>query len=83
VWTAESTACGPAKVCAIGVRIRRGVTLHGLALNVSTDLNFFNLIIPCGLANRPVTSLQQQLGDRAPAMGDVKAVLVDQLLALL
>lgn len=83
VWTAESTACGPAKVCAIGVRIRRGVTLHGLALNVSTDLNYFDLIIPCGLQNRPVTSLARQLGDRAPAMGDVKKVLVDCLLASL
>jgi lipoate-protein ligase B len=83
VWTAESSTCGPAKVCAIGVRIRRGVTLHGLALNVSTDLNYFNLIIPCGLTNRPVTSLQQQLGDRAPALTDVKKILVDQLLVLL
>jgi lipoyl(octanoyl) transferase len=81
VWTAAS--CGSAKVCAIGVRIRRGVTLHGLALNVSTDLNYFKLIVPCGLQDRPVTSLRQQLGDRAPAMEDVKKVLVDQLIALL
>src|SRR5688572_9686011 len=45
-----------AKICAIGVRIRRGVTLHGLALNVSTDLRYFNLIVPCGLHGRAVTS---------------------------
>ncbi len=79
VWT-PSQSCSSAKVCAIGVRIRRGVTLHGLALNVTTDLRFFDLIVPCGLANRPVTSLQKLLGNRAPAMPQVKSVLVDQLL---
>jgi lipoyl(octanoyl) transferase len=79
VWT-PSQSCSSAKVCAIGVRIRRGVTLHGLALNVSTDLRFFDLIIPCGLAHRPVTSLGQLLGDRAPEMPRVKEVLLDELL---
>jgi lipoyl(octanoyl) transferase len=74
VWTA-SQSCSSAKVCAIGVRVRRGVTLHGLALNVTTDLRFFDLIVPCGLANRPVTSLQKLLGDRAPAMSRVKSVI--------
>jgi lipoate-protein ligase B len=80
VWTTGST-CGPAKVCAIGVRIRRGVTLHGLALNVTTDLRFFDLIVPCGLQNRPVTSLQQQLGDRAPKIAEVKNTLIAQLIS--
>jgi lipoyl(octanoyl) transferase len=79
VWT-PTASCSSAKVCAIGVRIRRGVTLHGLALNVTTDLNFFNLIVPCGLHSRPVTSLQQLLGDRAPAMPLVKTVLIEMLL---
>ena len=78
VWTADKSACGPAKVCAIGVRIRRGITLHGLALNVTTDLRHFDLIVPCGLANRPVTSLQQQLGDHAPTMAEVKSILTDE-----
>jgi lipoate-protein ligase B len=78
VWTPGPSTCGPAKVCAIGVRIRRGVTLHGLALNVTTDLRYFNLIIPCGLQNRPVTSLQQQLGDRAPSMADAKSTLIEE-----
>jgi lipoate-protein ligase B len=79
VWTpAACPPCGPSKVCAIGVRIRRGVTLHGLALNVSTDLRFFDLIIPCGLQNRPVTSLQNQLGNRAPKMAEVKFTLVKE-----
>jgi lipoyl(octanoyl) transferase len=66
---------GGAKICAMGVRVRRWVTLHGLALNVSTNLEHFGLIVPCGLAGRPVTSLQRELGDRAPSMSEVKAAL--------
>jgi lipoate-protein ligase B len=57
------------------VKLRRWVTLHGLALNVTTDLSFFELINPCGLS-RPVTSLKQIMGVRAPSMENVKAALV-------
>ena len=52
-----------AKICALGVRIRKGTTLHGIALNVNIDLRYFNLIVPCGLATRPVTSMQQLLSE--------------------
>jgi lipoyl(octanoyl) transferase len=59
-----------AKIAALGVHISRGVTSHGLALNVNTDLSFFNLIVPCGISSKPVTSMETELG-RAIPMQDV------------
>ena len=68
-----------AKVCAVGVRIRRGVSMHGLALNVTTDLRYFELIVPCGLRQRRVTSMQKLLADRCPPMQRAKDVLAGRL----
>jgi len=58
------------KIAALGVHISRGVTSHGFALNVNTDLSFFDLIIPCGISAKPVTSLEKELG-KATSLQDV------------
>lgn len=60
VWFKNET--GERKICAIGVKASRGITMHGLAMNVNTDLSYFNKIIPCGLENKAVTSLKKELG---------------------
>jgi lipoyl(octanoyl) transferase len=72
-----------AKIAAMGVRIRRWVSMHGLALNVSCDLDHFNLIVPCGLAGRGVTSLVAELGARCPGMDAVKTTICDALMVRL
>jgi len=81
VWVGKGS--GAAKVCAMGVRVRRGVAMHGLALNVDPDLGHFDTIDPCGLGHRPVTSLRRLRGDACPPMNAVKAELTQALGAAL
>ena len=59
------------KICALGVRTSRWVTMHGFALNVNTDLDYFNNIIPCGISNKKVTSIKNEL-DKQLKIEDVK-----------
>jgi len=70
----SSTISTEAKIAALGVHISRGVTSHGVALNVNTDLSFFNLIVPCGITSKPVTSMQKEL-NRTVSLQNVAHVL--------
>jgi lipoyl(octanoyl) transferase len=77
VWLDGGTARAR-KICAIGVKSSRYVTMHGFALNVNTDLRYFNHINPCGFADRGVTSLQKELG-REVSMEEVKEKVINHL----
>ena len=59
VWI--DTKNNPRKICAIGVKTSRWVTMHGFALNVNNDLSYFDHIVPCGIANKKVTSMKNEL----------------------
>ncbi|MFT6112591.1 MAG: lipoyl(octanoyl) transferase [Bacteroidia bacterium] len=61
IWVGEESEV-KRKIGAIGIRVRNGVSMHGFALNVTTDLSYFNHIVPCGIANKEVTSIYQETG---------------------
>jgi lipoyl(octanoyl) transferase len=62
VWVGPDASGAERKICAMGVRCSRWVTMHGLAFNLNTDLSYFDLIVPCGISDRGVTSLAWELG---------------------
>jgi lipoyl(octanoyl) transferase len=75
VWLDPDDKRNARKICAMGVRCSRWVTMHGFALNVNTDLNYFNYIVPCGITDKSVTSMQKELG-RVVDEDEVKQRLV-------
>lgn len=82
VWIPNGDGNPYAKIAAVGIRVRRWISLHGLALNVRTNLAHFDLIVPCGLS-RPVTSLERELGPACPTMDHAADALVRALHAQL
>jgi lipoyl(octanoyl) transferase len=70
VWLDEQDPAKARKICALGVKTSRWVAMHGLAFNVHTDLKFFEYIVPCGIADKAVTSVEKELGKRV----ELKAV---------
>lgn len=71
VWVDAGQPAKARKICAFGIRASRWVTMHGFAFNVNTDLSYFNNIVPCGIADKGVTSLAWELG-RQVDMHEVK-----------
>jgi lipoate-protein ligase B len=78
-WTGHAGVwVGRNQICAVGLAIQRMVSLHGIALNVSTSLDYDRLIVPCGLPDRGITSLAAEAG-RPVSVDEAKPVLIDEL----
>ena len=78
VWINHNEKESARKICALGVKTSRWVTMHGFALNVNTDLNYFSHIVPCGIDDKEVTSLQKELG-QAVDLSAVEEILKNKI----
>lgn len=78
VWLDTATPEKSRKICAIGVRASRHVTMHGFAFNINTDLKYFNYINPCGFTDKGVTSIEKELGEKQD-LNKVKEILKSNL----
>lgn len=81
VWLDVDDMSKARKICAMGVRCSRWVTMHGFAFNVNTDLNYFNNIIPCGIDDKAVTSMEKELGKKLD-FEEVKSILKNEIAIL-
>jgi lipoyl(octanoyl) transferase len=81
VWLDAEDPAKARKICALGVKTSRWVTLHGFAFNVNTDLSYFNYIVPCGISDKAVTSLDKEVGTKID-MNELKEILKNKLVHL-
>lgn len=78
VWIDVNNPLKARKICAMGVKCSRWVTMHGIGFNVNTDLNYFNYIVPCGITDKAVTSVQKELGKEIN-MSEIKQKFTENL----
>ena len=77
VWI-DGNSQSARKICAMGVKSSRWVTMHGIGFNINTDLSYFSHIIPCGIDDKAVTSLERELGEKV-SLEDIKTILKEEL----
>lgn len=77
VWLDSQKSGKARKIAAVGLKIHRKISMHGLALNINTDLDYFQMIIPCGISNKSVTSIQKELGHPVDIQ-EIKQLLIKE-----